>query len=49
MSTWPSSSVASQPWIAFVGKQRLEKVTTNGAPGTSTRRTERNTSTGWMR
>ena len=45
----PSSSVASQPCTAFVGKQRLENVTTNGPPGRSTRATSRTTSTGRVR
>src|SRR5262249_42653868 len=45
----PSSLVASQPRLAVVGKQRLEKVTTSGPPGRSTRATSRTTSTGRTR
>ena len=42
-----SSSVASQPRIALVGKQRLENVHTNGPPGRSdAARPRANTSTG---
>ena len=45
----PASSVLSQPWIALVGKQRLEKVITTGAPGRSTRAASASTSIGRVR
>ena len=49
MASRPRSSLASQPLIAFVGKQRLENVHTNSPPGRSTRATSANTSTGRTR
>lgn len=45
----PRSSVDSQPRIALVGKQRLEKVHTNTPPGFNTRRTSAKTSSGRVR
>ena len=49
MRQWASSSLASQPRMALVGKQRLEKVVTNRPPGRSTRATSANTSIGRVR
>ena len=41
--------LASQIATALVGKQRLEKLTMKGAPGTSTRHTSPNTANGCCR